>query len=499
MIGDGTLPDFKGVAPSASLFATASGDFDQLNVVDSANRTAIVSTSEVTAINMSFAIPLEDPETANGGSYLSSFLDWSARQHDVLYVAAWGNDTQEYERSPADILNGIVVGASMQVDGEGAWLKFSDGNASLGLFHGENETMRIDILAPGKEMHVIQKNNVTTDNGFGTSFAAPLVTGSVALLQEYADEHFSLSPPRFTSNSWKHQVKKAVMMNSADKLAGVHGSFRTAIDSSDMDWTQSEAFNNPSVPLDDQLGAGLLNVQRAVQQFAPGEYDPGMIPLIGWDYGTIPTANQSIEYVFDQPLGADEYIAITLAYDRNLFCSCGTSYLTGSVITPDFLPEITLSLQKLDGTVVASSSSSTLTLAHIFTDSIEAGQYKIVVSRGFDSAEETGFGLAWWYGAPPAVAGAGDFNSDGHVDAADYVMWRKNSGTSMEYDEWVENFGEMYGAGSSANVPEPAGAVTLLMAMCLVNVCRRAAKHRSLRVRSHRESTCYFPTASISR
>jgi T5SS/PEP-CTERM-associated repeat protein len=35
----------------------------------------------------------------------------------------------------------------------------------------------------------------------------------------------------------------------------------------------------------------------------------------------------------------------------------------------------------------------------------------------------------------------GDFNTDGAVDAADYVVWRKNGGTQADFDLWRANFG----------------------------------------------------------
>jgi hypothetical protein len=36
---------------------------------------------------------------------------------------------------------------------------------------------------------------------------------------------------------------------------------------------------------------------------------------------------------------------------------------------------------------------------------------------------------------------AGDFNEDGAVDAADYVVWRKSDGTQKSYEAWRANFG----------------------------------------------------------
>jgi hypothetical protein len=78
----------------------------------------------------------------------------------------------------------------------------------------------------------------------------------------------------------------------------------------------------------------------------------------------------------------------------------------------------------------------------------------------------------------------GDYNLDGAVDAADYVVWRKNEGTTnmlpndnglggtigqAHYDLWRAHFGQTGGSGAGANanaaVPEPA---TLIMLMFLV-------------------------------
>lgn len=41
----------------------------------------------------------------------------------------------------------------------------------------------------------------------------------------------------------------------------------------------------------------------------------------------------------------------------------------------------------------------------------------------------------------PAGCSAGDFNCDGSVNAADYVVWRKQDGSQAGYNEWRSNFG----------------------------------------------------------
>ena len=76
-----------------------------------------------------------------------------------------------------------------------------------------------------------------------------------------------------------------------------------------------------------------------------------------------------------------------------------------------------------------------------------------------------------------SVSLPGDYNGDGSVDAADYVVWRKNDGTNntlpndliggtigpAQYNQWRANFGQSVGNGSlsDAAVPEPASALRL--------------------------------------
>jgi T5SS/PEP-CTERM-associated repeat protein len=71
----------------------------------------------------------------------------------------------------------------------------------------------------------------------------------------------------------------------------------------------------------------------------------------------------------------------------------------------------------------------------------------------------------------------GDFNHNGVVDAADYVVWRKSDGTPANYNIWRAHFGQTpgSGAGVSANaaVPEPATAVLLIFAAAVRCLKRR--------------------------
>jgi T5SS/PEP-CTERM-associated repeat protein len=87
-----------------------------------------------------------------------------------------------------------------------------------------------------------------------------------------------------------------------------------------------------------------------------------------------------------------------------------------------------------------------------------------------------------------AVVLPGDFNGDGAVDAADYVVWRKSDGTPEGYNTWLANFGNTAsGSGSAddmnrdfASVPEPASSVLLGFAV-LASMLHRPYWRRTIR------------------
>ena len=71
-----------------------------------------------------------------------------------------------------------------------------------------------------------------------------------------------------------------------------------------------------------------------------------------------------------------------------------------------------------------------------------------------------------WYLAP------GDFNGDGKVDAADYVVWRKYDGNDATgYATWRANFGTPAGSGAAvATVPEPPAALLMIVAVAILAI-----------------------------
>jgi hypothetical protein len=92
-------------------------------------------------------------------------------------------------------------------------------------------------------------------------------------------------------------------------------------------------------------------------------------------------------------------------------------------------------------------------------DALDLGEV-VLFADGIDAPVDI---VALTFGLP------GDYNQDGIINAADYVVWRKNSGDHggdpEGYDTWRAHFAQTAGSGSLANagVPEPASALPLIL------------------------------------
>jgi hypothetical protein len=74
----------------------------------------------------------------------------------------------------------------------------------------------------------------------------------------------------------------------------------------------------------------------------------------------------------------------------------------------------------------------------------------------------------------------GDFNADGTVDAADYLVWRKTDGTQLGYNTWRSHFGVSLPPVQvvASAVPEPAAIVLLAVAVSAIGY-RRSNRARA--------------------
>ena len=154
----------------------------------------------------------------------------------------------------------------------------------------------------------------------------------------------------------------------------------------------------------------------------------------------------------------------------------------------------------IDGSAALGGSLSIFTLGgftptngtswQIITAGGITGQFASITS-GY-SVQQQGNNLFLFFGTAPL---AGDYNGDGAVNAADYVVWRHvlaAGGTLLnetaspgvvddaDYAAWRNNFGASAGAGSgvtlSAAVPEPS-ACAMLFAAILIGICKTSRRH----------------------
>jgi glucose/arabinose dehydrogenase len=161
----------------------------------------------------------------------------------------------------------------------------------------------------------------------------------------------------------------------------------------------------------------------------------------------------------------------------------------------------------VDGTASLEGGTLAVSLVDLGTGQYEPGAgdtFAILVANGgFDTFGATMLpdlepGLEWIVNPGGAtmsldveIGMPGDYNLDGIVNAADYVVWRNTEGNAVvrgsfadgdadgmindgDYLVWVENFGDTQ-AGGGAAVPEPTAVLLALCGMASLMVHRRTA------------------------
>ncbi len=420
---------FPGVAPDARLYSTAVGSpkiTGQPEECLSTQHIAQQNGGDVRAINLSFGEPLErDPRPnakLDGNALLTQCLDWSARVHNVVYVVA-GNQGKGGIAIPTDNYNGINVAYTNLRQGIYRKLDFANlSEAPIGTAKNIedrevniNHRRSIGLVAPGGNLRLYNlAGKAIAANG--TSFAAPHVTGTIALLQEFGDRQLRTKrqllagiQPHWTLDARRHEVMKAVLLNSADKVQdrgdGLRlGMTKTILAKNNRDWLESEAYSDRQIPLDYQLGAGQVNAWRAYQQFSPGQYPTGAsVPAIGWDYQSV-NAGSFQDYILDRTLAEGSFVSLTLVWDRLVELqdiNGNQEYDLGEEFRDRGLNHLDLYLMhaeddKIDHSVW-SSTSTVDSVQHIFHQIRDAGKYKVRVHfRQVANIPRQSYALAWW-------------------------------------------------------------------------------------------------------
>ncbi|WP_017301843.1 S8 family serine peptidase [Nodosilinea nodulosa] len=417
-----------GVAPEAMLFSGAVGPLgdrsSQPEECLAAQSVAQANSGDVRAINFSFGEPLtRDPRPSpvlDGNALLTQCIDWSARVHGVLYVIA-GNQGRGGIPIPTDNFNGINVAYSRQVNGEFNRVDSSNlGSeptiaARPGAPFETNEGPRrsINLVAPGSGIELIDPDGQLRTSS-GTSFAAPHVVGTIALLEQLVDRQFRAGTPNWPLEGRDPMVMKAVLLNSADKIKdsgdGLRlGMSRTLLDNASHSWLESDAYRDPKIPLNKDLGTGHLNAYRAYEQLSPGAFGPDQaIPAIGWNIAALPSPAGPAafqDYVFEAPLKGGSFLSATLTWER-LVDLVDTNkngiYDLGEGFTDKGLNNLNLYLMPADSDDIAqsiwSSVSDVDSVEHIFYQIPETGRYKlrVIYQQQVHDEPSQPYALAWW-------------------------------------------------------------------------------------------------------
>jgi hypothetical protein len=274
-------PAQAGIAPGATLY---SASLSAYSAAGSTSLQALVDLAGkgVTVVNESAGSPPGAATTLNAAA-----VDQVINNNlNLTFVKSAGNTYGGAVTQPGLADNGITVGAMNNTDTQLA--QFSSFGSAAGT------PMKPDIVAPGSYILAplaadTNGNGVIDDFGYnslgasyanttnpapnngavtpgagpisGTSFAAPMVSGAAAMLDQYAMNSAA------NTHTLDNRVIKAVLLNSATRAGitnrvgnpwtqGVNGSLQAGTYTVTQD-------------LDTQLGAGMLNVNAAMQQFQP--------------------------------------------------------------------------------------------------------------------------------------------------------------------------------------------------------------------------------------
>ena len=225
-------------------------------------------------------------------------------------------------------------------------------------------------------------------------------------------------------------------------------------------------------PMGALLGDGLVEVDDGVTnggKVKPGA-SPGTLTIIG-PYTQTDTGELEIEF---SGTGSGQYDVLAVQGDAMIDGTVALQFING------FAPQ-----QGQQFEFLTTSGTADLSRASFEVQNLEPGfMFDITSSAGGIMMTALNDGVF----VPDTLPG--DYNTDGVVDAADYVVWRKTDGTPEGYDTWRANFGRAAGMGatagwappegwsssaadSAAAVPEPAAVVSLIFALSVFLCARR--------------------------
>ena len=377
-----------GVATSARLFSTRSTP----NFVGGVG---FLMGNGVQVINQSSGLVGE----SNGQSVRALIVDRTVRESNIVYVKSAGNEGPGARTItiPGDAFNAITVGRTGQNAfgaSAGDYTRVFNSSSRGPTDDGRHKP---DIVAPGSRILMPGAQDDTATRGpplpSGTSFAAPQVAGTAALIIERAAS---------AGLSYDHLATKAVLLNSASKHVRDPRM-------GDRTWPDFRAASGTDVPLDNAMGVGQLNGLAAIRQ-TQGSDQRGL----SVETSTISRdETRTVAVDGDNVLGAGSLVVATLTWDRPVTLRPGGNPAVAADYRNTALPNLNLELVR-GGTVVATSNSGGNaatggdSVEHLYFNVRESGQYRLrVVNRAGD--QDVPFALAQSAGSAEGLS----FSVDG--------------------------------------------------------------------------------------
>ena len=409
-----------GMAPRASYYGALFDGSDTKSAFLSLNSSLayLTGTAHVQAINNSWGGTVTQASDLNGLGDYALLMDEYTGYHgktngttgayrDVLMVIAAGN-SGALLGTPADAYNGLSVGALDSGNHTSTYLddptrapipRVVDFSSKLPLANGR---CGVDVVAPGTWMAIVENFTVGTDNGnlvlknlsgvlgSGTSFATPLVTGLAGILYGAPDHpvdntesliSVSTATLKGTPFNTDHKLIKALIINSADKIAGCDSNgVAQAV------WQPGEisvgldGVTNSIHPLNYAVGAGQANGYEAYFSY----YE---VSNRFWDVNMLNANGQTNFYTYGQDkfVNADLSspalrLTATLVWDRHVDYTVNTDTNDlnnlGTLLDTNLLSNLDLVLQEETAPGVwidlYRSVSTVDNVEHIFMDELSS-------------------------------------------------------------------------------------------------------------------------------
>jgi hypothetical protein len=337
-------------------------------------------------------------------------MDYLVEKDDFIQVAGVNNRPNNVN-TPVDVfaggMNTILVGTTLGGHSTGT-------NIGLASPYVPGRT-RPHLVAPGS---------------VATSFTAPLVAGTAAMLVDTAHTRPALSNGSVQTSVGRanltiqhgetSEVIRAILLAGADRQELFAGGAET--------WSI-----NTAEGLNSKYGAGELDVYNSYHILAGGEHNswdanPKEIRIYGWDYDAAFVSNTTKTYRFTIEEGTREFAA-SLAW--NLDINLVPNAPSGVVADPSpSLRNLNLRLRNMatDATIQQSIGTADV-MENLYVPALGPGQYELIVSATGIVQYTTEYGLAWRFATstPPV---AGDVDLDGRVNLADLSILQRNFGQS---------------------------------------------------------------------